>query len=289
MKMHDAPPSYDALESLSLPTSRDEKASSESLRSTDLLLLSSDYPLASTSSYPGPSSSPACPAGPSSYTPWWNLSAWTESQASQEVRKTLVNLVHDVVRGGNPDGVLAILDSCADACKSYGLSLSSILQERSAAGRTPLYWAIVNRANLSPTAQDITYLRAMLLYAAPLSTATIDDVRLACLHSPSNTLFQCLRRIPAFSPLTEEEKLILGQNVPLDECHVRDTDADVMHFTVDFKIPMFQKRIRIAEAVELEFIAKGTSRSLAFPHIIKTRYIFCRSDVAVQLSGSTQE
>lgn len=254
MKMNEAPPSYDDLETLSLPPSQDEKASMESMRSTEMLLLSPEQPLASTSTSPGPS---YLQAAGSSSTPWWNLSAWTESQASQEVRRTLVTLVHDVVRGGNPDGVLAILDSCADACRRYGLSLSSILQERSAAGRTPLYWAIVNRANVSPNPQDITYLRAMLAYAAPLSSATIDDVRLACLHSPSNTLFQCLRRIPAFSPLSDAEKLIMGQNVPLDEIDVRDTDADVMHFAVECKIPMFQKRIRIAEAVELEFIAKG--------------------------------
>ncbi|RPD57893.1 hypothetical protein L226DRAFT_540148 [Lentinus tigrinus ALCF2SS1-7] len=260
--MQDAPPSYDDLESLALPPSRDEKASSESTRSTDLLLLSPQHPIPSTSSSPGPSNLQA-------YQTWLlslllNPSAWTASQAAQEVRKTLVNLVQGLVRGGDPNGVLAILDSCADACRSYDLSLSTILQERSAAGHTPLYWAIVNRANPSPSAQDITYLRAMLVYAAPLSTATIDDVRLACLHSPNNTLFQCLRRIPAFSPLSPQERLILNSNVPVDEVDMRDTDANTMSFSVDFKIPMFQKRIRIAEAVDLEFIAKGRMWQLSF-------------------------
>ncbi|KAI0690783.1 hypothetical protein C8T65DRAFT_587655 [Cerioporus squamosus] len=248
--MQDAPPSYDALEPLSLPPSRDEKAD-PSTSSTELSSLTSPRSASSSSRPKLPAKGEPAPSS----TSWWN--PWSEPPAVKEVRKTLVGLLHDLVRGGDAECVLAVLDSCAGTCKSYGISLSSILQERSAAGHTPLYWAVVNRPSLAPRAQDIHYLRAILTYAAPLSKATVSDIRLACLHSPNNTLFQSLRRIPAFSPLTEEEKLIMGQSVPLDEVNVWDHDADVLEFSVDFKIPLFQKRMRIARGVTLEFIAKG--------------------------------
>ncbi|TFK84696.1 hypothetical protein K466DRAFT_624289 [Polyporus arcularius HHB13444] len=241
----DAPPSYDTLETQSLPLPQDEKAE-RSRRSGEL------HPLASSSPQPSPSSDSKSHAASSA---WW--SSWVEPPAVKEVRKTIVGLLHDLVRGGDAECILAVLDSCAGTCRSYGISLSSILQERSAAGHTPLYWAVVNRPHLVPSAQDMEYFRAILTYAAPLSTATVEDVRLACLHSPNNVLFQGLGRIPAFSPLSEQEKLIMGQTVPLDEVDVQDFEADLLHFSVRFKIPMFQKRMRIAGDVTLEFIATG--------------------------------
>ncbi|RPD65563.1 hypothetical protein L226DRAFT_520097 [Lentinus tigrinus ALCF2SS1-7] len=211
-------------------------ASSESMRSADLLLLSPHNPISTTSASPvRRTCGHIYPTGLLSLC--LSPSARTASEAAQEVRKTLVNLVQGLVRGDDPDCVLAIL-------LRGRMQATSHLQERLTAVPTPHYSAVVNRANVSPNTKDITYLHAMLAYAAPLSTATIDDVRLACLHSRDNTLFQCLRRILAFSPLSPQETLILGSNVPVDEVDARDTDANAMSFLVDYEFEIVARALK---------------------------------------------
>lgn len=254
VEIQDAPPSYDALEGIPPVPPRDEKAAGPS------------SPLPPTPPVsPGSTASIAGGkhAGKRGGNSWFNFGP--RSKAAKEVRTTVLGLLRDLIKQGETQGgALGVLESCADACKTYDLSLSSLLQEKSVEGHTPLYWAIVNRPALPPRPDDIDLVSAILSHAAPLTDATVDELRLACLHTSDHSLFQKLRRSPAFSPVSARDELILGGNVPQDDVDVEDVKADESAFVVKFQIPMFQKRMRVSESVRLEFIAKG---ALPLAHI----------------------
>ncbi|RDX48632.1 hypothetical protein OH76DRAFT_644098 [Lentinus brumalis] len=255
LEIQDAPPSYDALEGVPPPPPRrDEKAGP-----------SGSFPASTPPTSPG---SPASISGLGKRGGKRGGNSWfafgPSSKAAREVRTTVLGLLRDLVKQGDAKGALGVLESCADACKSYDLSLSSLLQEKSVEGHTPIYWAIVNRPALPPRPDDPDLVSAVLSHAAPLTDATVDELRLACLHTSDHALFQKLRRSPAFSPLSAKDELILGGNVPLDEVDVEDVKADEGAFIVKMKIPAFQKRMRISESVRVEFIAKGRMWELSF-------------------------
>lgn len=245
----DAPPSYDALDNVPPPLPRDEKAGP-----------STTYPpVAPQSLSPTPLKSPTTPstrtAGKRPSSSWFNFGP--AARASKEVRTTIQGLIRDLVKQNDPHGALGVLESCADACRSFDLAISSLLQERTIEGHTPLYWAIINRPAESAPSDEPELVTALLSHAAPLSDATVDELRLACLHTSDHGLFQRLRRTPAFSPLSGSDELILGGNVPVDDVDVEDVPGDESGFIARFRMPMFQKRMRISEEISLEFIAKG--------------------------------
>ncbi|KAI0358106.1 hypothetical protein OH77DRAFT_1494432 [Trametes cingulata] len=77
---------------------------------------------------------------------------------------------------------------------------------------------------LGPDQPDVV--AALLAHAAPLSDATVDEVRLACLHTSNHGLFQRLRRSPAFAPLSGSDEGILGSNLPADDIEVEGVPGD---------------------------------------------------------------
>ncbi|KAM5537909.1 hypothetical protein V8D89_008385 [Ganoderma adspersum] len=266
----DAPPSYDALEGVPpTPATRNEKAPAS----------------AGPSTQPHPHPHPISPKSPASLgsstgkrggPAWYNFGP--SARAVREVRATLLGLLRDLVKQNDAAGALGVLESCADACRTYDLSLSVLLQEQSVEGHTPLYWAIINRPAHPPSAADggeagqgPDLVSALLAQAAPLSDATVDEIRLACLHTSDHTFFQTLRRSPAFSPLTGTEEILLGGSVPVDDVDVEDVKADEGAFVARFRMPLFQKRMRISGAIKLEFIAKGRLWELSFI-VAKTDY-----------------
>ncbi|KAI0774920.1 hypothetical protein BD413DRAFT_690593 [Trametes elegans] len=262
LEPEDAPPSYDALDNVPPPLRRSEKAGSST-----------------TASYSSSAPSPSSPNSPSGITgkgsskragtSWFNFGP--SARAAKEVRGTIQGLLRDLVKQTDSQGALGVLESCADACRSYDLSLSTLIQERSIEGHTPLYWAIINRPNPESDAappnesdQPPDIVSALLSHAAPLSDATVDELRLACLHTSDHALFQRLRRSPAFAPLSGADEIILGGIVPVDDIDVADVPGDEAGFVASFRIPMFQKRMRISQSIELEFIAKGRMWALRF-------------------------
>ncbi|OJT12098.1 hypothetical protein TRAPUB_11361, partial [Trametes pubescens] len=247
----DAPPSYDALDNVPPSLPRDEKAGP-----------STTYPPAAPPNpLPVPLKSPVTPttrsAGKRPSSSWFNFGP--AARASKEVRATIQGLIRDLVKQTDPQGALGVLESCADACRSFDLAISALLQERTIEGHTPLYWAIINRpaeSSESAPSDEPDMVTALLSHAAPLSDATVDELRLACLHTSDHGLFQRLRRSPAFAPLSGADELILGGNVPVDDVDVEDVPGDESGFIARFRMPMFQKRMRISEEISLEFIAK---------------------------------
>ncbi|KAJ6518883.1 hypothetical protein C8R45DRAFT_851468 [Mycena sanguinolenta] len=191
-------------------------------------------------------------------TPWF----FTSSTA-KHVRTTVLGLVRDLVKH-QPTVAIGILKSCVDACATNGLSLGTILQEKSVEGHTPLYWAIIKRPVESKGEDgNLDLLTALLALSSPLTPATMSDVRLACLLMSDQALFQQLRT-SEFAPMSATDQILLDETIPTDSIVVEDMPGDFGAFAVDFEIARFQKRMQVSNSVVLEFIARGRMWRLSF-------------------------
>ncbi|CCM01019.1 uncharacterized protein FIBRA_03067 [Fibroporia radiculosa] len=219
------------------------------------------------------------------------------ARTAKQVKATVQALLRDLVKQSEaPDSSTnAILESCADACHSHSVPLSTLLQEQFIEGRTPIYWAIINRPHDRKRAfYDVSLssepdlVMLLLSLAVPLTEATISEVRLACLHDCDQELFQRLRRSPGFSSMTGTEEMLLGGQVPPDEISVENVEADDHAFIAQFRIPMFQKRMRVSRQINLEFIARERLWSVKFlvstADNIRTRHIATPGTWVVLLS-----
>ncbi|KAJ7446715.1 hypothetical protein FB451DRAFT_1355035 [Mycena latifolia] len=253
----DAPPSYEASSSTApAPFPTDLKRPPPIPAS----------PVASGSSVASSSSSGL--KSPPVPTSWFNFASPTVRQ----VRATVLGLVRDLVKLPPSDHsavAISILKSCADACATNGLSISTILQEKSVEGHTPLYWAIVKRPAESPEEQAGTDLLTTLLsLSTPLTPATTSDIRLACLLISDQALFQRLRNSPEFAPLSATDEMLLDATMPPDDITVENVGGGEAGqdgaFVVDFAIVRFQKRMLVSKCVVLDFIARARMWRLSF-------------------------
>ncbi|KAJ7456894.1 hypothetical protein FB451DRAFT_597816 [Mycena latifolia] len=244
---------------------------------------SSSRPLAKT-----PARSPLSPTTPSSPSFTYKPSAvqkstWTrfqddmgsflmttQSRVAQEVRTTVAGLMHDLVRDQTIDSNMScvgILESCSAACAAHSVNMSALLQETYIEERTPLYWAIVKRPtdeSEQTSFETPPLIRALLAYSAPLEESTIKEIRLACLHTADQWLFQSLRLSPEFRALSQKDQLLLGVQVPPDTVTVKSTARHDAPFTVDFEFPHFQKRMRVSRRASLDFITHARMWEISF-------------------------
>lgn len=237
----DAPPSYDQIipsRSSTSPDFRpDVKAGPSSSSST----------LTSTS-ISGP---PLQHAKPKPCTTW--LDSFRLSQQAKEVRSTVRSIVRDVVKEPKTPASVGLLESCADACYSNNLSFSEILQDPSIEGHPAIYWAIVKR----PSPDDFELITLLMSYSAPLTTETMTEVRLACLHVGDQALFQCLWRSPEYGALSGADRMLLGATSPPDTVDVEELPGQDGPFAARFHIVQFQKRMKVSGNIAFEFIARG--------------------------------
>jgi len=255
----DAPPSYDTVTE---PVQGPPRVST----------YPSDEKAGPSNPYDPPPTSPSSPGQPlqgsgrtsKSSSSWFGFGQ--ASRTAKEVKATVQGVVRDVVQNtdSNVSSSLSILESCSEACRARGIPFGSVLQEKYVEGHSPIYWAIVKRpaAEQAPHGPDL--LSNLLSMAAPLTPATISDIRLACLDTSDQTLFAQLRRSPAFSPLAGTDQILLGALVPPDDIDVEDVPGDEGAFVVRFRIVAFQKRMRVTKHIHLEFIARSRIWRLSF-------------------------
>ncbi|KAJ7153529.1 hypothetical protein C8R43DRAFT_1235487 [Mycena crocata] len=193
-----------------------------------------------------------------------------QRRVAQEVRKTVTGLIHDLVRDQTIDSNIScvgILESCSEACSTHSIDMSGLLQQSYIEGHTPLYWAIVQRPSDGPEPTSFEtppLIRTLLAYSAPLKDSTINDVRLACLHTCDQWLFQSIRLCPEFRALSNKEQLLLGVQVPPDIITVGLAARHDAPFTIDFEFTNFQKRMRVSAAARLDFISHARMWEIAF-------------------------
>ncbi|KAJ3537597.1 hypothetical protein NM688_g6660 [Phlebia brevispora] len=150
----------------------------------------------------------------------------------------------------------------------------------------PIYWAIVKRPPEPPNPSDPDLVTVLLSLAAPLSDSTLSEIRLACLQNSDQALFQRLRRLPAFAPLSGPDEILLGASVPPDEIEVHDVSGDEGAFSAQAHILLFQKRMRVTKSVSIEFIARGKGFWHAARLAIATDRGYCaRAHVVAPVSG----
>jgi len=238
----DAPPSYDTITSGASSVRPEPLVNEKSPRQ------SSFTPSRNTQTTRIPPPKPS----QSSSSSWLSMLSFASSRTSKQVRQTVLSLVRDlVINPQSPD----ILDSCADACRAHGLELSALIQEPSIEDHSAIYWAIVNRRE--------SLLPSLLAHAVPLTSATISDIRLGCLVTSNETLFQALRcqRDPftkqkaPLSTSSGADTLVLG-STPADDISIRELEGEGA-FVADMRISLWQKRMRISGRVSVEFIARG--------------------------------
>lgn len=191
---------------------------------------------------------------------WFNFTA---SKTAKEVHSTVLNLVRDLVKQQpSPPGASGILQSCEEACAAHDVSFSHLLQEKSIEGHIPIYWSIIKRPSEPTNADDPDLVTALLSHSAPLTAATVSEIRHACLLTSDQALFQRLRLSPEFSPLSGTDEMLLGGSIPPDEIEIEDVDNNGGAFVAQLKILAFQKRMRVSRRIDLEFIARGAKYGL---------------------------
>ncbi|KAJ7917482.1 hypothetical protein B0H13DRAFT_1994665 [Mycena leptocephala] len=146
-------------------------------------------------------------------TSWFNF----PSPTSRQVRATLQPTDHSF---------------CVDACAANGLSISTVLQEKS-------------RPAESAVDENLDLLTALLALSTPLTPATVSDVRLACLLMSDQALFQQLRASPEFAPMSATDEMLLDATMPPDAILVENMPGHAGAFAVDFAIVRFQKRMHV--------------------------------------------
>lgn len=189
------------------------------------------------------------------------LDSFRLSQQAKEVQATVRSIIRDVVKQPKTSASMGLLESCADACVSNNLSFSDILQEPSVEGHPAIYWAIVKRQ--SP--DDFELITSLMSYSAPLTTQTMTEVRLACLHVGDQPLFQCLWRSPEYGALSGADRMLLGVSSPPDTMDVEELPGQDGPFTARLTIMHFEKRMKVSGEVAFEFIARGTSSRVRSP------------------------
>ena len=246
----DAPPAYDDVPAAPGPVVTDEKSEPTASSSSSTWLAAS--PPATVSA-----KSPTSPRSADSLWAW--IPSPSRTRATAEVKATIVGLLKELIKRGNAGPpAQSILHSCHDVSRAYRLSLSSLLQERSIEGHSALYWAVIKRPKGVElrTDLDTDVLGSFLTYGAPLSPTVLSEIRLACLQTADQALFQQLRQTSMFAPLSGKDDMLLSSSTARDEVFVEDVASEDA-FAVRFRIPLFQQRLRVSKHINLEFIARG--------------------------------
>ncbi|KAL0058107.1 hypothetical protein AAF712_015229 [Marasmius tenuissimus] len=259
--LEDAPPSYDEA-SLNAPSTSTQSQPPRDVKTPIVTVSDSPATPITPSTSQSFSRVPSGKGKEKATASWWG--SFGVSKKAREVRTTVLGIIRDVVKQDIDGGVdpRGILESCHAACTDEAIPFSALLQEKSIEDHTPIYWAIVNRNTKSESEPDL--LMSLLAYAAPLEPATVSEIRLACLITSDQALFQRLRLSPEFASLSGTDQMVLSGGMAPDEVEVLEASSDEGAFVVDIKMMQFQKRMRVSNEVGVDFIARGRMWRLAF-------------------------
>lgn len=242
----DSPPAYDTLEEVHLEKPKFSDGSLSSSSSTTVSPTSRSFGVKAKSK---PSKN------------WFKFSS-SKVRTSREVLTTVNGLILGLVKehASNTSASIGILKSCADACAKHNTNFSEVLQRKYIEDHTPLYWLIVKRSPVRHLQlednQNPDLLNSFISYASPLKDETIKDIRLACLATSDQKLFQRLRQLPEIGRISSVDQMLLGSSASPDEIEVEDIHANGEMFAAEFVIPEFHKRMVVSKEIVLEFIAR---------------------------------
>ncbi|KAG1901028.1 uncharacterized protein F5891DRAFT_1188144 [Suillus fuscotomentosus] len=189
-------------------------------------------------------------------------------QSKQKHCQALVlSRIHEIVSSPdlNVSSVLSIIKSCAAALPTA--EFSNLLQKRNIESHTALYWAIVNHWR--------EVLLEFVKFIPKFSRACSADLRLVCVTASDHDSFMLLNLGDNFDSKDKSLRRMLG--CPRDDIQVYEwdtADRSKNHFYVHIVCRMFQKRLRIARKVEVEFVAQGRIWVLHFDMTRKEYWSF---------------
>jgi len=177
------------------------------------------------------------------------------TQSTKDVKNVAYKSVRDVVKHPEAQQSVALIESSAEMCRGKGVDFSEVLQDPIFEGHRALYWVIISR----PPPSHYGLLSAILKHSGPLSSEAVAEVRLACLQSGNQTLFNYLWKHPAYGALSGTDALLLGATSPTDSVDLQETTSDeVGAFVARFEITQFHKRMSVSGHIVFEFIARGS-------------------------------
>jgi hypothetical protein len=185
-----------------------------------------------------------------------------QSLGQDRVMEIVQTRVTALLQGRLPPGEdrVSILSACAQSCERGGLDFSTVLQETSIEGHSPIYWAIVNRdvASGSRGLEPDSLVAAILAACRPLSPASLAAIRVACTMASDNFLLQELfRLIPPLSHISTRDALLLSPHNEEDRVDIEEKRNGTGSWAALIKIPRFRLRMRVCGSVSVEFIASG--------------------------------
>ena len=143
------------------------------------------------------------------------------------------NSVRDVMKHPEAQQSEALIETCAEMCRTKGVNFSEIPQDPVFEGHRALYWIIIGR----PSPSHYGLLSTILKYSGPLSSEAANEVRLACLQVGDQGLFSHFWTHPTYGALSGVDTMLLGSASPADRVEVEETTIDeVGAFVARFEI-----------------------------------------------------
>ncbi|KAH9940607.1 hypothetical protein B0H21DRAFT_871532, partial [Amylocystis lapponica] len=165
------------------------------------------------------------------------------TRTTRKIKATVLALVRDLVKQPHLSGAPSILHSCAEACHAHRLTFSALLQEPNMEGHSPVYWAVIKRAD-DTDSQDLV---AALLARRSRRTHSSRSASRACRVWTTHCSSGCgaCRR---------------SRRGRVGLADVVDEGAFVVHIC----IPIFQRCMCVSGEVNMEFITQGRLLALSF-------------------------
>jgi len=177
------------------------------------------------------------------------------TQSTKDGMNAAYKLVRGVVRHPKAQQSTALIETCAEMCRTEGVNFAEVLQDPVIGGRRALYWIIVSR----PPRDQYGLLSAILSNSGPLSSRAINEVDLACMIARDWEFFSHLWRLPAYHDLSGTHEPSFGSTSPAD--HVGTGYSYCDGFIYRFEITQFHKRMSTSGRIALKFIGFGLSPS----------------------------
>ncbi|KAG2091972.1 uncharacterized protein F5147DRAFT_779822 [Suillus discolor] len=171
--------------------------------------------------------------------------------AARQKRTAVLSRIRDIVLTPdfNQSSAASIINACAADLTTKGFS--KLLQKPNIEDHTALYWAIVNNQ------REVVV--ALAAFISECSPACSSELRLACMATSDHASFMQLK-LANIDAKGEVLRRSLG--CPPDEIEVGMGNDD--QFVVSFRIRKFQKRLRITQKLNYEFVADGRIWFLRF-------------------------
>ncbi|KIJ41126.1 hypothetical protein M422DRAFT_48887 [Sphaerobolus stellatus SS14] len=160
---------------------------------------------------------------------------------------------------------ISAIRSCASACTALSIPLSSIFQSMRWGSHTPLFW-IIFQENLDFFGRH-SLVKVLLEFTHPLSSVAREDAYRACISIEGfyqgQRFFETLRSYQSpTAPLYGGLIPKMSETFAVYNSHYYGPFQS--GFVLEWVIPRFRERMRMAGVVGCEFIAQGRIWSVAF-------------------------